>query len=330
MASQVGSAVGSKVGSVNGRAEEGEGKNGGSPRAGSPAISPADSDGEAPKPGWGDRVKGRRKRSQRWRAKKVDEDTMPPGMVTAVEGGRDRPWGRRAIWRKGDIDKDEEGEKKKKGAGFVTMMDASPAPIRLPSYEKLAKKVEEKREREETEEEKEEEKEVEEEDLEDELEEEIEEGAEEDEWDEDSLLRLSDWWRQMLGKGKDPTWQELDMMYAFLSDLYEEETPSLEMILTTRLHKLLEALIKAAGEQGLRYEGKRFRKVAHKATEIRDKWMNDMDGELYNMRAERREMLKGENGRLSRVYMRPADEHSSRWVVEGQCVEEGVEFEPGM
>lgn len=144
------------------------------------------------------------------------------------------------------------------------------------------------------------------------------------------MVRLSDWWRQMLGKGKDPTWQELDMMSAFLTDLYEEETPSLEMILTTRLHKLLEALIKSVNEQGQRYEGKRYRKVARKATEIRDKWMHDLGDELYNMRAERRKMLKSEKGRLARIHMRQVGEHSSRWVVEGPCVEEGVEFEPGM
>ena len=120
------------------------------------------------------------------------------------------------------------------------------------------------------------------------------------------------------------------MISAFLSDLYEEDTPSLEMILTTRLHKLLEALIKAAGEQGLRYEGKRYRKIARKATELKDKWMNDMGGHLYDMRHERRKMLEGEKGRLARVHMRPVGEHSSRWVVEGHAVEEGIEFEPGM
>ncbi|KFY02211.1 hypothetical protein O988_02324 [Pseudogymnoascus sp. VKM F-3808] len=253
---------------------------------------------------------------------------MPPGMVTGPEGGADRPWGRRAIWRRGRSEEEGE-EKKKKVGGFVTMLDESPAPIRLPSYEKIAKKVEdrmeEKGEEHDTEEGKRKMKEEEELEL-----EELEEGDEEDEWDEDSLVRLSDWWRQILGKGKDPTWQELDMMSAFLTDLYDEETPSLEMILRTRLHKLLEALIKAAGEQGLRYEGKRYRKVARKATEVRDKWMKDMGGQLYNMRAERRKMLEGENGRLTRVHMRPTGEHSSRWVVEGHCVEEGIEFEPGM
>ena len=202
------------------------------------------------------------------------------------------------------------------------MLDASPAPIRLPGYEKVSRKSDELGEVKEEVKEEAKGKEVE--------EEELEEGEEEDEWDEESLVQLSDWWRQMLGKGKDPTWQELDMISAFLTDLYDEETPSLEMILTTRLHKLLEALIKAAGEQGLRYEGKRYRKIARKATEIRDKWMDDMDGHLYDMRTERRKMLKGEKGRLTRVHMRPVGEHSSRWVVEGHLVEEGIEFEPGM
>ena len=233
------------------------------------------------------------------------------------------PWGRRAIWRQGRDEKGAEGEekKKKKVGGVATMVDASPAPIRLPSYDKVAKKGEEKGGRKREGKGKEEEKEEGKGKGKGKGEEELEEGDEEDEWDEDSLVRLSDWWRQMLGKGKDPTWQELDMMSAFLSDLYDEETPSLEMILTTRLHKLLEALIKAAGEQGLRYEGKRYRKIARKATDIRDKWMKDMGGDLYNMRNERRKMLKGENGRLSRVYMRPTAEHSSRWVVEGPCVD---------
>lgn len=273
-------------------------------------------------------MKERRMRTQRWRAQKVDENEMPPGMVPGAEVGGHNAWGRRAIWRagKGEREEGEGGEKKKIGGG-ITMLDASPAPIRLPSYEKVAMKVEEKGEgKEEENGEKEEKKEegVKEGEEEEEL------GDEEDEWDEESLVRLSDWWRQMLGRGKDPTWQELDMMSAFLSDLYDEETPSLEMILTTRLHKLLEALIKAADEQGQRYEGKRYRRVAHKASELRDKWMNDMGGKLYDMRNERRKMLTGEKGRLHRVHMRPMGEHSSRWVVEGPCVEEGVEFVPGM
>lgn len=339
--SKVASRVGSKAGSVSGaagggagggvRGAEGQGKSGSTSPTWSPTESPTDSDGDGAevKRGWSDRVKGRRMRMRRWQPKKVDENAMPPGMVLAPEGGSDRPWGRRAIWRRARTEKEEKGEetKKKKVGGFVTMLDASPAPIRLPSYEKVAKKAEESGEG--TEEEKGKEEEKVEGKGEGEEEEEL-EGDEEDEWDEDSLVRLSDWWRQMLGRGKDPTWQELDMMSAFLSDLYEEETPSLEMILTTRLHKLLEALIKAAGEQGLRYEGKRYRKIARKATEIRDKWMGDMDDQLYDMRAERRKMLGGEKGRLSRVHMRPMGEHSSRWVVQGHCVEEGIEFEPGM
>ncbi|KFY37287.1 hypothetical protein V494_04829 [Pseudogymnoascus sp. VKM F-4513 (FW-928)] len=312
--------------------EGGERKDASNSGTDSPTDSPTDSDHDSQKPSWSERVKRRRRRAQRWRERKVDENAMPPGMVAGPEGGSDKPWGRRAIWRRGRNEKEGEGEgeePKKKIGGFVTMLDASPAPIRLPSYEKVAKRGEERKEskgKEEEREEKGKEKGEEEEEEEDEMY----EGDEEDEWDEDSLIRLSDWWRQMLGKGKDPTWQELDMMSEFLTDLLDEETPSLEMILTTRLHKLLEALIKAAQEQGLRYEGKRYRKVAHKATEIRDKWMHDMGGELYNMRAERRKMLKDEKGRLARVHMRPAGAHSSRWVVEGHCVEEGVEFEPGM
>jgi hypothetical protein len=48
------------------------------------------------------------------------------------------------------------------------------------------------------------------------------------------------------------------------------------------------------------------------------------------MRRERTRLLKSDKGRLGRVHMRAIGENNSRWVVEGHCVEEGVEFEPGM
>lgn len=225
---------------------------------------------------------------------------------------RDMQWGRRAIWGKSP----KVEEKKALKGGGTTMMDASPAPIRLPIHENVVDKGKGKGK-------------VEEEEGGDEGKGEEKEEGEEDEWDEESLVRLSDWWRQILARGRDPTWQELDMMDAFLGDLLEEDTPSLEMILTTRLHKLLEALIKAADEQGLRYEGARYRRVARKAAEVQDKWMKDMGGKLYDMRNESRKMLTGNKGRLSRVHMRPMGEHGWGWVVEQPFVEEG-EFEPGM
>ncbi|KFZ25299.1 hypothetical protein V502_00223 [Pseudogymnoascus sp. VKM F-4520 (FW-2644)] len=270
--------------------------------------------------GWSYRVNWRRNRRSRWRAKKVDVDAMPAGIVTGEREAGDKLWGRRAIWRRGQTEKEAEGEvRKKKKWGGITMLDASPAPVRLQSYEKVSgegkgeRKVSGQGEEE----------------FEGEEWKEMEE--EEDEWDEESLVRLSDWWIQMLERGKDPTWQELDMMTAFLQDLYEEDTPSFEMILTTRLHKLIEALIKAAGEQGLRYEGRRYRRIARKAQELKEKWMHDMGGRLYDMRSERREeMLKADKGRLGRVHMRAMENHTSRWVVEGHCVDKGVEFEPGM
>lgn len=127
--------------------------------------------------------------------------------------------------------------------------------------------------------------------------------VEEKAWNDESLLRMTDWWRQVLVAGETPGQHELRMMNSFLGELLEEETPEMEVILRTRLHKLLEAIVDA--DVLVQREGpveKWFHQLARKAQEVQRKWAEELDGRLED-REEERKMLCSEGGRLWGVHL---------------------------
>lgn len=123
--------------------------------------------------------------------------------------------------------------------------------------------------------------------------------AEDNEWDEESLLNLTDWWRQALAAGATPSQKEMDMMDSFLGDFLEEEMPRQDMVLRTRLHRLLVAINDGAEIRGEGEDEERFHELARKAGKLERSWMKATKGRLFAMERERRELMFSPHGRLA-------------------------------
>lgn len=151
-----------------------------------------------------------------------------------------------------------------------------------------------------------------------------------DEWDEESLLALTDWWRQVLGAGATPSPKEMAMMDAFLAEFMKEEMPDLHMVLRTRLHRLLVAIIDGAEIRGEGEEEDRCHELARKASLLERRWMKATRGRLFGMEKERRDIIFGKSGRLDMV--KPwsrGGEPETRWVTERNEKAGMVEVEAG-
>lgn len=157
-----------------------------------------------------------------------------------------------------------------------------------------------------------------------------EDSEEGDEWDEESLLALTDWWRQVLAAGATPSPKEMAMMDAFLGEFMKEEMPDLHLILRTRLHRLLVAIIDGAEIRGEGEEEEKFHELARKAALLERRWMKATKGQLFGMEKERRDIMFGKSGRLNMV--KPwsrGDEPETRWVTERNEKAGMVEVEAG-
>lgn len=157
-----------------------------------------------------------------------------------------------------------------------------------------------------------------------------EDSEEGDEWDEESLLALTDWWRQVLAAGATPSPKEMAMMDAFLAEFMKEEMPDLHMVLRTRLHRLLVAIVDGAEIRGEGEEEERFHELARKASLLERRWMKATRGRLFGMEKERRDIMFGKSGRLNMV--KPwsrGDESETRWVTERNEKAGMVEVEAG-
>lgn len=157
-----------------------------------------------------------------------------------------------------------------------------------------------------------------------------EDSEEGDEWDEESLLALTDWWRQVLAAGATPSPKEMAMMDSFLAEFMKEEMPDLHMVLRTRLHRLLVAIIDGAEIRGEGEEEERFHELARKASLLERRWMKATRGRLFGMEKERRDIMFGKSGRLNMV--KPwsrGTEPETRWVTERNEKAGMVEVEAG-
>lgn len=125
--------------------------------------------------------------------------------------------------------------------------------------------------------------------------------VEDNEWDEESLLNLTDWWRQLLAAGATPSPKEMDMMNSFLGDFLDEEMPRQDMIMRTRLHRLLVAINDGAEIRGEGEEEDRFHELARKAGKLERNWMKATKGRLFGMERERREYMFSSHGRLANL-----------------------------
>ena len=137
-----------------------------------------------------------------------------------------------------------------------------------------------------------------------------------EEWDEESLLELTDWWRQVLAAGATPSPKEMAMMDSFLAEFMKEDMPDLHMVLRTRLHRLLVAIIDGAEIRGEGEDEERFHELARKASLLERRWMKATRGRLFGMEKERRDIMFGRSGRLNMVKPWSKDENETRWVTE--------------
>lgn len=158
-----------------------------------------------------------------------------------------------------------------------------------------------------------------------------EDGEEEgDEWDEESLLQLTDWWRQVLAAGATPSPKEMVMMDSFLAEFIKEDMPRVDMILRTRLHRLLVAIIDGAEIRGEGEDEERFHELAKKASLLERRWMKATRGRLFGMERERREIMFGNSGRLAQVKpWSKGEEKETRWVTERNERAGMADVEPG-
>ena len=137
-----------------------------------------------------------------------------------------------------------------------------------------------------------------------------------EEWDEESLLELTDWWRQVLAAGATPSPKEMAMMDSFLAEFMKEDMPDLHMVLRTRLHRLLVAIIDGAEIRGEGEDEERFHELARKASLLERRWMKATRGRLFGMEKERRDIMFGRSGRLNMVKPWSKDENETRWVTQ--------------
>lgn len=151
-----------------------------------------------------------------------------------------------------------------------------------------------------------------------------------DEWDEESLLQLTDWWRQVLAAGATPSPKEMMMMDSFLAEFMKEDMPRVDMILRTRLHRLLVAIIDGAEIRGEGEDEERFHELAKKASLLERRWMKATRGRLFGMERERRDIMFGNSGRLAHVKpWSKGEEKETRWVTERNERAGMADVEPG-
>ena len=120
------------------------------------------------------------------------------------------------------------------------------------------------------------------------------------------------------------------MMNGFLGEFIKEEMPKIDMVLRTRLHRLLVAIIDGAEIRGEGEEEERFHELARKASLLERRWMKATRGRLFGMERERRDIMFGRSGRLNGV--KPwsrGDEKETRWVTERIERAGMAEVEPG-
>ncbi len=152
-----------------------------------------------------------------------------------------------------------------------------------------------------------------------------------DEWDEESLLQLTDWWRQVLAAGATPSPKEIAMMDSFLAEFMKEDMPKLDMVLRTRLHRLLVAIIDGA-EAHREWEEEdveRFHELERKASLLERRWMKATRGRLFRMERERRGIMFGKSGSLAMVQPYSGVMEGPRWVTERNERAGMADAEPG-